>query len=181
MTFKSYSTEGIILARRNFSEADRIISIYTKQFGRLSYIAKGVRQPTSRKRGHLEIFSHIKFQGSRTKGLDIITEVETINNFREIRTKLNKAALAYFFVEVIGRTTHEGEPNPELYSIILGNLKKLTYDEKLKSLKNNYIVEVLCGLGFWPKGKALPDPEAKLLEVTERSLASSRIGKKLLN
>jgi len=181
VTSRNYTTEGIILARRNYSEADRILSIYTKHFGRLSYIAKGIRRPTSRKRGHLEVFSYIKFQGSRGKGLDILTEVETIDNFREIRTDLKKTALAFYFVEVIGRTTHEGAPNSELFSLILANLKKLTFEEKLLSLKNRFIVDVLTSLGFWPKGVALANPEDKLLEVTERDLGSSRVGKKLIN
>ncbi|OGM15552.1 DNA repair protein RecO [Candidatus Woesebacteria bacterium RIFCSPLOWO2_01_FULL_43_11] len=180
MTPRRYSDEGIVLARRSYSEADRIISILTKSHGRIVVLAKGVRKLTSRKRGHLEVFSQIKFQASRGKSLDILTEVETVNNFGEIRMDLKRTALAYFFMEVIGRTTHEGEPHRELYSHILENLRLLKSERKLRTLKNNFIVEVLTSLGFWPRGKVLPNPQAVLESVTERQISSARVGKKLI-
>lgn len=98
---RSYSDEGIVLARRNFGEADRILSIYTKNHGRISVIAKGIRKTTSKKRGHLEIFSYIKFQVADGRGIGILTEVETLNNFEIVRKDLKKVSLAYFFCEVI--------------------------------------------------------------------------------
>ena len=61
---RSYTSEGIVLARRNYGEADRILVIYSKNFGRVSYMAKGVRRPKSRKRGHIEVFNYIKFQAN---------------------------------------------------------------------------------------------------------------------
>jgi len=179
VTQLNYSSEGIILARRNYGEADRIISILSKNYGRITVLAKGIRRPTSRKRGHLEVFSQIKFQAKRGKGLDILTEAETIENYGELRTNLKKAALAYFFMEAIGRMTHEDEPQPELYSSLLKNLKILKHEEKLRTLKDNFIVEVLTLLGFWPKGVPLPNPGVKLEEITERTLYSARVGKKL--
>ena len=85
----SYSEEGIVLARKNYGEADRIVSIYSQNHGRISSIAKGVRKLSSRKRGHLEVFSHIRFQAVNGKGLDLMTEVETVENFGEIRKSLS--------------------------------------------------------------------------------------------
>lgn len=181
MQSRTYSSEGIILARRSYGEVDRIISVYSEKYGRLSLLAKGVRRPTSRKRGHLEIFSQIKFSAAKGRSLDIITEAETIENFAEIRKDLKKAALAFFFMEVIGRTTHEGEPHRNIYIICLENLRRLKTEKKLKTLKNNFITEILTTLGFWPKGKILPNPDLLLESVTERLLFSVRVGKKLLN
>ena len=180
MTPKKYSSEGIVLARRSYGEADRIISILTKDYGRVTVLAKGIRRPKSRKRGHLEVFSQIKFQAAHGKSLDIITEVETVDNFTHIRHDLKKTALAYFFMEVIGRTTHEGEPHKELYNLSLGALNKLKTEEKQRTLKNNFIGDVLISLGFWPKERILPNPEAILESVTERQLSSNRVGKKLI-
>ena len=73
------------MARRNFGEADRILVIFSKNFGRLSLLAKGIRKPKSRKRGHLEVFSHVRFQASTGHGLDLMTEAEAIGDFKEIR------------------------------------------------------------------------------------------------
>ena len=98
---RNYKTEAIILSRKNYSEADRILTLYSKNFGKIYTIAKGIRRPSSRKRGSLEIFSHITFSASRGKSLDIMTEVETVDNFDEVRSDLKKVSVAYFFVETI--------------------------------------------------------------------------------
>jgi DNA repair protein RecO (recombination protein O) len=178
---RTYKDEAIVLARRNFSEADRILSVYSQNHGRLSLIAKGVRRPQSRKRGHLEVFNRIKFQAARARNLDVITEAEVIDDFSEIREDLKKVSLAYYFMEVVGRTTHEEEPNPGLYSIILDNLKKLKKETKLKSLRREFIYSVLTTLGFWPKGRDLPNPDLFLEGITERQLNSVRVGKRLVS
>ena len=180
MTPRNYSDEGIVLARRSYSEADRILSVYAKNHGRLSLIAKGVRRPISKKRGHIEVFNQIKFQAVHGRGLDLMTEAEIIDNFSEVRKSLRKVALAYYFMEVIGRTTHEGERHPELYAGILKYLRILKTQKELKKLRKQFVYEILTVLGFWPKGKILMDPDIKLSEVTERNLSSVRVGKRLL-
>lgn len=177
---RTYSDEGIVLARRNFGEADRILSIYSKNHGRISAIAKGIRKTTSKKRGHLEVFSYIKFQIADGRGIGILTEVETLNNFEIVRGDLKKVSLAYFFTEVIGKITHEHERNDGIFELILNYLEKLQFETRLKSLRLNFILELLTITGFWPKGKILVSPDEKLEEVIERSINSIRVGRKIL-
>ena len=150
MRQKRYSSEGIVLARRNYSEADRILVIYSKKYGKISLMAKGVRKPESRKRGSLEVFSLFKFSAARGKNLDMLTEAEIINSFPAIRKDLRKVVVAYYFMEVIGRITSEGEKNEKLYSQILENLKMLKSSESLKSLRKTFVYDTLVLLGFWP-------------------------------
>lgn len=169
------------MARRTYGEADRILSVYSKNHGRLSLIAKGVRKLTSRKRGHIEVFNLIKFAAVRGKGLDLITEAETVDNYSEVRKSLNKVALAYFFMETVGRTTHGSDKNLELFNLIGRYLNLLREGTKLKTLKDIFIREELILLGFWPEGKTLPNPDEKLQEVTERYMGSIRVGKQLVS
>ena len=178
---RTYKDEAIVLARRNFSEADRILSVYSKNHGRLSLIAKGVRRPQSRKRGHLEVFNRIRFQAAKARNLDIITEAEVKNDFSDIRKDLKKVSLAYYFMEVVGRTTREEEPNPRVYLIVLENLEKLKGERRLKSLRKEFISSILTTLGFWPKGRALTNPDGFLESVTERQLTGVKVGKRLVS
>ncbi len=177
---RTYSDEGIVLARRNFGEADRILSIYTKNHGRVSTIAKGIRRTTSRKRGHLEIFSYIRFQISDSRGIGILTEVETINSFEKIRKDLKKVSLAYFFTEVVGKITHERERNDGIFELLLNYLEKLQFETSLRSFRFDFITELLAITGFWPKEKVLLNPDEKLEEVIERGINSIRVGRKIL-
>lgn len=180
MKLHSYSSEGIVLARRNYGEADRILSVYTKNHGRISLIAKGIRRPKSRKRGHLEIFSYIRFQAATGRGLDLMTEAEVIDDFKEIRKNLKKVSLAYYFCEVVGKITHEGEVNERLFDLILENLEKLKSETELKKLRLDFILRLLILLGYWPTGKPLLDIDNKLEEVIERQINSVRVGKMML-
>ncbi len=143
-------------------------------------IAKGIRKLTSRKRGHLEIFSYIRFQAVEGHGIGILTEVETINSFESFKKDLKKVSLAYFFCEVIGKITHEHERNDGIFELILNYLEKLQFEDRLKSLRMNFILDLLVIAGFWPKEKKLVNPDEKLEEVIERSINSIRVGRKVL-
>lgn len=178
---RRYSSEGIILARRNYSEADRILVVYTKQFGKLHLIAKGVRKPKSRKRGHLEIFSQINFSAARGKNLDIMTEVEIINSFESVRKNLKRVALSYYIMEVIGKITKEEQKNAELYAHVLKSLNSLKTEKALKKFRRDFVYQTLVLLGYWPKGAVLENPDYELENVIERQLTSVRVGKKILS
>lgn len=180
MFSRSYSDEGIILARKNYGEADRIIPIYSQNNGKIVFIAKGIRRLQSKKRGHLEIFSRVRFSAVKGKGMDILTEVETVDHFTSLRHNLTKVSLAYYFMEVIGKITHEGEPHAAIYALLVNYLTELQTESKLRSLRRNFVLEVLTVLGYWPKGKKLQDPDMLLDEVLERKLSSVRVGKKLI-
>lgn len=180
MSPRSYTSEGIVLTRIIYGEADRIISVYTKDYGRISLLAKGVRRPKSRKRGHLENFSYINFHAVRGRGLDILTEVEIIEEFCKLKKSLKKISLAYYFCEVVGKTTREGEKNLDLFNLLLSYLKKLKNENQLKILRLNFISRLLIILGYWPEGKEIDDPDRRLEEVTERKISSMRVGIKMI-
>lgn len=176
----SYTSEGFVLSRRNFGEADRIINIYSKDRGKVSLVAKGVRRPKSRKRGHLEIFGRVRFQAVNTKGMGIVTEVETIDDYSDIRKSIKKISLAYYFMEVTDKITHEGEDSSGIYFLLSDFMNELKTAKKLKTLRTDFVVKLLKQLGFWPKDKDLPFPDEKLEEVMERQIGSIRVGKRML-
>ena len=178
---RTYFSEAIILARKNYSEADRIIVIYSKDFGKLSLIAKSVRKTKSRKRGSIEVFSHIRFSAARTKSLDILTEAEIISSFPLIRKNLKKVAVAYYFTEVIGRLTNEGERNEKLFSLLLKYIHALRRETALKKVKEDFVKDAIILLGYWPKEKPIKNTDTLLEEITERKINSVRVGKKLLS
>lgn len=176
----TYSEEGIVLGRKNYGEADRILSVYSKNHGRITLIAKGIRRPKSRKRGHLEIFSLFNFQAATGRGIDLMTEVEIADDFQEIRKSLPKVSLAYYFCEVVGKITHEQEQNTDLFELILNNLNKLKTQKELKRLRLDFVENLLTLMGYWPIGRSLANPDEVLEEVIERQIYTQRVGKRML-
>jgi len=180
MLSRKYSSQGIVLARRNYSEADRILIVFSEKYGKLSLLAKGVRRPKSRKRAHIEIFNRINFSAARGRGLDIITEAEVIDAFADVKKDLKKVTVAYFFMESVERVTREGEKHEEIYNYLKSYLEKLRQFGSLRKLREQYIYDLLVSLGFWPKGKILINPDKVLEDVIEHPQYSIRVGKKLL-
>jgi DNA repair protein RecO (recombination protein O) len=58
---RTIRAEAVVLRRIDFGEADRLLTLYTREFGKLKAIAKGARKPQSRKTGHVELFMRSKF------------------------------------------------------------------------------------------------------------------------
>ena len=176
----AYSGEAIVLGRKNYGEADRIVSVYSKGYGRIALIAKGIRRPKSRKRGHLEIFSLLRFQAVSGHGIDLITEADITDDFKEIRKSLPKVSLAYYFMEVIVKITHENEQNIDLFNLILDSLNKLKTETRLKEFRLDFVLKLLTIMGYWPRGQKLPNPDEVLEEVIERQIYAQRVGKRML-
>ena len=170
-----------MISRKNYSEADRILTVYSKHYGKLNLIAKGVRRLGSRKRGHIEVFSQIKFSAVRGFDIDILTEAELINPLKEIRHDLKKVAVAYFFMESVKRLIQNEEKNEELYFFLIKYLRDLSNNAKfLKELRERFVSELLVLLGYWPDGRTIDKPDNFLKEITEREMWSIRVGKRIL-
>lgn len=177
---KSYSGEGVVLSRKNGGEADRIITLYTKHHGKVRLLAKGVRKPKSKKRGHIEVFSKIKFSAVKGKSMDLVTEAELLESYDLLRQDLTKTTVAYYFCEVIDKVTREDEKNDNIYDDLIAYLKKIESTTKLKSLRSEFVASILIKLGFLTEVKESQNIDSLLSEVTEREINSVRIGKQVL-
>jgi DNA repair protein RecO (recombination protein O) len=178
---RNYSSLGIVLSRKNYGEADRILTVITKHYGKKSLIAKGVRKTGSRKRGHLEIFSLISFSASAGRGMDILTEVETVDSYKNIRRNLRKVALMYYFVEVAVRLLNEDEKNEKYFETLRHFFNRVKDEKKLKSLRKEFIFNTLTQFGFWPIGKKMEKHDFVMQNILEKDISTIRVGKKLLN
>jgi DNA repair protein RecO (recombination protein O) len=169
---------GIVLGQKLYGDADALVTVMTREDGKMTLMAKGIRKLTSRKRGNLLPFTLIKFQKTGAS-LPIMTEVETLAHFQELRTDMKKISVAYFFCEVVSRVMQDGEKNENVYELLLESLSELNQSERLKTIRNDFTVSILEFLGFWPVGQELLKPDAVLEEVMERKLGSIRIGKQM--
>ena len=120
-----FRTDGLILHRTDFGEADRLLTVFTPNFGRLRLLAKGARKPTSRKAGHVEPFTYVHLQVARGRNLDIVSQVETLETFRVLREDLERTSQAYYLAELINRFIEEGDENRPLFDLALSTLARI--------------------------------------------------------
>ena len=82
---KNYFATGIISKSSNFGEANSIFHLITREHGLVRAVAKSVRKPRSKLKGHLEILNQVTAYLRKGKNLDLITQVESINSFNLIK------------------------------------------------------------------------------------------------
>ena len=122
---RTYDTEGVILRRRNMGEADSILTVFSPTDGKFDAIARGVRKPKSRMRGHLEPLTRSKLHLAQGRNLDVFAQAETIAAYRTIRDDLDRLTLAVYFAELIDRFTTDRDPQASLYALLLSALEAL--------------------------------------------------------
>lgn len=120
-----YRAEGVVLRTIKLGEADRIITICTRERGKVRAVAKGVRKTKSRFGGRLEPISHVSVQCYEGRNLDIVTQVESVDAFRAVREDLDRMRRALSMLEAVDAVSQEGEPNPQLYRMLVGGLASL--------------------------------------------------------
>ena len=131
-----YRDEAIIVRTQKLGEADRIITMLTKEHGRIRGVAKGVRRTMSKFGARLEPGSYVDIQMHAGKTFDTITQVEAIQNFgEEIASDYQRWTIAHAMLETAERFTHqEGEPAPQEFQLVVGGMKALAenrYDPSL--------------------------------------------------
>lgn len=146
-----YRTEAVILKRTDFGEADRVVTLYTPHLGKFRAVAKGVRRLTSRKAGHLELFTHAQLLLAAARSLDIITQAETVRSYPALRADLARASRAYYAAELLDRFTGEGIENRPLFELLLKVLAWLDAEPNIDLLMRFYELHLLELVGYRPQ------------------------------
>lgn len=147
---KSSKVEALVLKYKNYSEASRLFTLFTKERGKLKAVAKGVRRITSKRLGVLDLLSHVKMTLVETGGLPLITEVSLVDSFDSLKSDLNDLSLSFSVLETLDKFFEEEDLNEQAFVLSLGLLKRAG---RLKGLKRDlsfvyyqYKLLILMGL-----------------------------------
>lgn len=162
-----YKTPGIVLRQRKLGDADKIVTLYTANYGKLDAVAKGVRRPRSRLAGHVEPLTHASFLLAQGRNLDIVTQAETIESFQAIRDDLDRLGPALYAAELLDRFTEDRAENFAPYRLLLDTLRRIAARPEAAGIALRFYEMALLGeLGFQPELMACVgcrgrlDPEA---------------------
>lgn len=149
------TTHALVLRRRDVNDADRVLTMLTPGDGKLELIAKGVRKTASRKAGHLELFVHAALLIAQGRTWDIITEVQTIESFRHLRSNLEAIAVASYICELIDAFAETGDELRSLWDLALFTLRVLdeaaAQGEPPPNLLPWFDLHLLSVTGFQPQ------------------------------
>ena len=150
--FRSLRAEAVVIRHSDFGEADRMLTLYTREHGKVRAVAKGARKIASRKAGHLEPFTRVKLQLARGRDLFIVTQAETVDAYPALRADLTLTGYAAYALELLDRFVPDEETaSPSLYRLLTDTLSRLASDAIPWLTIRSYEMRLLDLLGFRPQ------------------------------
>jgi DNA repair protein RecO (recombination protein O) len=110
-----YQTEGIILKKIDKGEADQLFTVYTKDFGKLKILGKGIRKITSKLRGGIDLFYLSKIEFVQGKSLKTLTDAIWLNKFENLRKDFRKLTLAFKIGNIFDKLVQREEADERIW------------------------------------------------------------------
>lgn len=149
---RTYTVQGIVLKRKNIGEADRILTVFTREMGKLQIKAKGVRKITSKRASHIELLNKTSLTIYKGAGIPVLTEATAIEQFDGVKTDLSRVGFAYHICELIDGLCPENQENEAIFSLLLDMLQKLSQEEHVAPIIHDFEVQLLTLLGYYSVG-----------------------------
>jgi DNA repair protein RecO (recombination protein O) len=146
-----YRTPAVVLKRTDLGEADRIITLFSREVGKVRAVAKGVRRGTSRSAGHLEPFTLSDVMFAVGRELDVISQVDTLESFRAIREDLMLTTHAYYLAELVDLLTEDRQENRPVFDTLVDGLHNLVTVADSRLVLVLFHLCLLDALGYRPE------------------------------
>ncbi len=146
-----YRDEGIVLKTIKLGEADRILTVFTRDNGKIRAVAKGVRKTKSRFGARLEPFTRVELLIYRgRKDLDTITSADIVDSNPGVHRDFDSLASASAMAEIVEKITPDREEAFSTYSLLVAGLAALA-DNRGASVLPAFVVKLLAVAGFDPE------------------------------
>lgn len=146
-------TEGVLLKKRDLRQTSIIVTFYTKDFGKISGVLKGVRGERPAASGVPQLFglNQIVFYEKKKSDFFIISHCELKNFFSKVRNDFEKLTIATYLIELVDNFTEQGEPNEELFGLLVDSLTLLATPISPKRVARIFEIKMLELLGLIPR------------------------------
>jgi len=146
-------TQGVVIRDQDLGETSKIITLYTRDFGKLKLVAKGARSLKSRFGGSLDLLNHISivFYHRESRDIQFLSQSDIIRSFPRIKAELERLALAMAVCELIGRTEIGSSPNPQLFKLLVDTLKGMDESRRVVNYFHYFRIQFLRIAGFQPQ------------------------------
>lgn len=142
--------EGIIIRTTDYGETNKIITIYTREWGKIGAMARGAKKPKSKLAAITQLFTHGYFLVQKSTGLGGMQQGEMISSMRSIREDIFLTAYASYVVELTDKSTEDKKPNPYLFEMLYQTLNYMNEGYDLDVLMFIYELKMLNVQGLYP-------------------------------
>lgn len=141
---------AIVLARKNIKEYDQMISLYTRERGKVEVLAKGIKKITSKNSANLEILSLVEIEIAHGKEVDHLTKVQSIKIFKNIYSDFDRIFIANYAAKLVDANILAQERDENIFNLLTSFLEFLNSATKINSLNlaTGFIFKLWHCLGF---------------------------------
>lgn len=142
--------EGIVIRTTDYGEANKIVTLYTRELGKIGVMARGAKRPKSRLAAISQLFTHGHFVFQKTSGLGVLNQGEIIQSFRDLRTDIILTSYAAYIVELLDKLTDQNDKNPYLYEMVFQSLQYIDEGIDYEIITRLFEVKMLrlAGIGL---------------------------------
>lgn len=146
--------EGIVIRSTDYGEANKILTLYTREFGKIAVMARGAKRPKSRLSSISQIFCYGQFVFQKTSGIGVLNQGEIIRSLKSLRADIFLTAYAAYIVELLDKLTEQNERNPFLFELTLQILKYIDDGHDYEILTRLFEVKMIrvAGIGIYLDG-----------------------------
>lgn len=144
--------QAIVLRKRDFRETSLIVDFYTREFGKVSGLLKGIRKEPKKFASSLEPFSlnEIIFYRKRNSALHLVSQADQIENFAALRKDMSKAGMGILMMELIGAVMAQEDTNEDIFDLACACLNELKTAFSPDKILTIFKIKMLSLSGFKP-------------------------------
>ncbi len=148
--------EAVTLRLTDFSETSQVAVFYTREFGRISALAKGSKRPGNNFEGRLDLLCHndIVFARKRSSSLHTLTECKLLDRFMGLRAGAERMYAGLYLAELVIAMTQPEESDPRLFALLVTSLRALGKGQEVDLVVLSFEVRLLALCGFAPSLEA---------------------------
>lgn len=146
----SYNTTAIVIRRLNYGETDKILTLYSREMGRFTAIAKGARKTISRLSGATELLTCTNFNLATGKTMDVVAQTEVSESFSTMRQDITRLAHGLYFADLVDHSVEDREPNPVLYDLLFAGMHLIQRGPSPELIARWFEIQFLGDLGYLP-------------------------------
>ncbi|MFH1458119.1 MAG: DNA repair protein RecO [Candidatus Omnitrophota bacterium] len=168
-----HKTEAIVLSRRDFRETSLIANFYSREFGKMSGLCKGIRTEPAKFASTLEPFSlnEIIFYKKRNSELHLVAQADLTDSFDEVRKDIVKISTASLMMELLSVLMPVEDKNEEVFHLALTCLQELKNPTNTEKIMTIFKIKMLVLSGFKPHFDSCICCQDRILGQSKFSLA----------
>ncbi len=146
-------TQALVIRLADWSESSRVVTLFSRDFGKISALAKGAKRLRSSFEAALDLLSEsrIVFLRKSSSSLDILTESQLIARFRPSPQSLTSLYGGYYIAELLLGLSEEYDPHPRLYQVAIDTLRRLETDADARLAILRFEFVLLREIGHLPE------------------------------